>query len=211
MIFGRIGFGWFQTWTVSGFPELTMESSWRLFFFGSMPSTSQCFPLKPAQSLLLSLNQSDLAMAAELKAEIEAAAPKSTSAALFCHIALDEHLFKIRHMICQKEKPWASAQTLSDPLVILFLWCEALVAKIGDKAAGQSALESLAKIAEEKGRPAEPFLVSAFPKILEAQIRGGNHRSDAISIEFGHNKPHSNSKDRSKSPKSRNHEVDPHP
>eukprot|EP00438_Fugacium_kawagutii_P016630 Skav205650 [mRNA] locus=scaffold458:158289:165391:+ [translate_table: standard] len=36
----------------------------------------------------------------------------------------------------------------------------ALVAKIGDKAAGQSALESLAKIAEEKGRPAEPFLAS---------------------------------------------------
>ena len=49
---------------------------------------------------------------------------------------------------------------------------EALVAKIGDKAAGQSALESLAKIAEEKGRPAEPFLVSAFPKILEARNEG---------------------------------------
>ncbi len=46
---------------------------------------------------------------------------------------------------------------------------QALVAKITDKAAGQSALESLAKIAEEKGRPAEPFLVAAFPKILEAQ------------------------------------------
>ena len=44
------------------------------------------------------------------------------------------------------------------------------MAKIGDKAAGQSALESLAKIAEEKGRPAEPFLVSAFPKILEAPV-----------------------------------------
>ncbi|CAE7447731.1 TEF3 [Symbiodinium pilosum] len=44
---------------------------------------------------------------------------------------------------------------------------EGLVAKISDKAAGQSALEGLASIAKDKGRPAEPFLVAAFPKILE--------------------------------------------
>ena len=60
----------------------------------------------------------------------------------------------------------------SIPLSFVAKSGEALVAKIGDKAAGQSALESLAKIAEEKGRPAEPFLVSAFPKILEAQNEG---------------------------------------
>eukprot|EP00435_Cladocopium_sp_Y103_P050538 s442_g15.t1 len=73
------------------------------------------------------------------------------------------------------------AQT--DSLEVKF-WClqaeiEALVAKIGDKAAGQSALESLAKIAEEKGRPAEPFLVSAFPKILEASNDKSKNVKDA--------------------------------
>ena len=56
---------------------------------------------------------------------------------------------------------------------------EALVAKISDKAAGQSALEGLAKIAEEKGRPAEPFLVSAFPKILEASNDKSKNVKDA--------------------------------
>ena len=47
------------------------------------------------------------------------------------------------------------------------------------EAAGQSALESLAKIAEEKGRPAEPFLVSAFPKILEASNDKSKNVKDA--------------------------------
>ena len=56
---------------------------------------------------------------------------------------------------------------------------EALVAKISDKAAGQSALEGLVKIAEEKGRPAEPFLVSAFPKILEASNDKSKNVKDA--------------------------------
>ena len=45
---------------------------------------------------------------------------------------------------------------------------EGLVAKISDKAGGQAALEALGAIAKEKGRPAEPFLVAAFPKILDA-------------------------------------------
>ena len=58
-------------------------------------------------------------------------------------------------------------------LKLLTSFVQALVAKITDKAAGQSALESLGKIAEEKGRPAEPFLVAAFPKILEAQSAPG--------------------------------------
>jgi len=45
---------------------------------------------------------------------------------------------------------------------------EALVAKIGDKNDSQAALEGLAAIATGKGRPAEPFLVAAFPKIADA-------------------------------------------
>jgi len=45
---------------------------------------------------------------------------------------------------------------------------DALVAKISDKKEGQSALEGLAKIAAEKGKSAEPFLIAAFDKILEA-------------------------------------------
>ena len=56
---------------------------------------------------------------------------------------------------------------------------EALVAKISDKAAGQGALESLGKIAEEKGRPAEPFLVAAFPKILDASNDKSKNVKDA--------------------------------
>eukprot|EP00439_Symbiodinium_sp_Y106_P012872 s7273_g1.t2 len=44
---------------------------------------------------------------------------------------------------------------------------ERLVAKIADQAGGKSALEGLAAIAKDKGRPAEPFLVAAFPKMLE--------------------------------------------
>jgi len=45
---------------------------------------------------------------------------------------------------------------------------DALVAKINDKKEGQSALEDLAKSAQESGSCAQPFLVSAFDKILEA-------------------------------------------
>mmetsp|Transcript_108344 Transcript_108344/g.271560 ORF Transcript_108344/g.271560 Transcript_108344/m.271560 type:complete len:1042 (-) Transcript_108344:291-3416(-) len=45
---------------------------------------------------------------------------------------------------------------------------DALVAKISDKKEGQAALEGLGKIAADKGAPAEPFLVAAFDKILEA-------------------------------------------
>eukprot|EP00439_Symbiodinium_sp_Y106_P059383 s2085_g8.t1 len=56
---------------------------------------------------------------------------------------------------------------------------EGLVAKISDKAAGQSALEGLAAIAKDKGRPAEPFLVAAFPKILEASNDKSKNVKDA--------------------------------
>ena len=56
---------------------------------------------------------------------------------------------------------------------------EGLVAKIGDKAAGQASLEALGAIAETKGRPAEPFLVAAFPKILEASNDKSKNVKDA--------------------------------
>merc|ERR1719330_1306059 len=45
---------------------------------------------------------------------------------------------------------------------------EALVAKIGDKAGGQMAIEGLATLAKEKGSEAAPFLPSAFRAINEA-------------------------------------------
>ena len=47
---------------------------------------------------------------------------------------------------------------------------DALVAKISDKKEGQSALQGLAKIAEEKSKSAEPFLVAEFGKILRPQV-----------------------------------------
>lgn len=56
---------------------------------------------------------------------------------------------------------------------------EGLVTKISDKAAGQSSLEGLAAIAKDKGRPAEPFLVAAFPKILEASNDKSKNVKDA--------------------------------
>eukprot|EP00928_Gymnodinium_smaydae_P057583 TRINITY_DN407_c0_g1_i6.p1 TRINITY_DN407_c0_g1~~TRINITY_DN407_c0_g1_i6.p1 ORF type:complete len:1068 (+),score=359.87 TRINITY_DN407_c0_g1_i6:71-3205(+) len=45
---------------------------------------------------------------------------------------------------------------------------DALAKKISDKKEGQAALEGLAKLAAEKGKEAEPFLVAAFGQILEA-------------------------------------------
>ena len=45
---------------------------------------------------------------------------------------------------------------------------DALVAKIGDKAGGQAALESLTALAEDKGSKAQPFLVASFDKIMDA-------------------------------------------
>jgi len=45
---------------------------------------------------------------------------------------------------------------------------EALVAKITDKKDGQASLEGLAKLAEEKGSAAEPFLIAAFGQIVDA-------------------------------------------
>jgi elongation factor 3 len=45
---------------------------------------------------------------------------------------------------------------------------DALVAKIGDKKDGQSALESLRKMVESKDRKAEPFLIASFGKVMEA-------------------------------------------
>jgi elongation factor 3 len=56
---------------------------------------------------------------------------------------------------------------------------ESLVAQIGDKGQGQAALEALGKIATEKGRPAEPFLVAAFPKILDASNDKSKNVKDA--------------------------------
>jgi len=45
---------------------------------------------------------------------------------------------------------------------------DALAAKITDKKEGQAALEGLQKVAEDKGRAAEPFLIAVFPQIVEA-------------------------------------------
>jgi elongation factor 3 len=45
---------------------------------------------------------------------------------------------------------------------------DALVAQIGTKGGAQAALEGLAQVAQDKGAVAEPFLVAAFPKVLEA-------------------------------------------
>lgn len=56
---------------------------------------------------------------------------------------------------------------------------EGLVAKIGDKAGGQAALEGLAAIATGKGRAAEPYLVAAFPKILDASNDKSKNVKDA--------------------------------
>jgi len=56
---------------------------------------------------------------------------------------------------------------------------ESHVAKIGDNGQGQAALEALGKIATEKGRPAEPFLVAAFPKILDASNDKSKNVKDA--------------------------------
>jgi len=56
---------------------------------------------------------------------------------------------------------------------------ESLVAKIGDKGEGQASLEALGKIATEKGRAAEPFLVAAFPKILDASNDKSKNVKDA--------------------------------
>jgi len=44
---------------------------------------------------------------------------------------------------------------------------EELVAKIGDKAGAQAALDGLGALAKSKGRVAEPFLVANFAKILQ--------------------------------------------
>jgi len=56
---------------------------------------------------------------------------------------------------------------------------EGLVAKISDKADGQAALEGLAAIANDKGRAAEPYLVAAFPKILDASNDKSKNVKDA--------------------------------
>jgi hypothetical protein len=45
---------------------------------------------------------------------------------------------------------------------------EKLVAKIDDKKESQKALEGLTEVISGNGRVAEPFVVTAFPKILEA-------------------------------------------
>jgi elongation factor 3 len=56
---------------------------------------------------------------------------------------------------------------------------EALVAKISDKSGGQAALEGLGALAQEKGRAAEPYLVAAFPKILDASNDKSKNVKDA--------------------------------
>jgi elongation factor 3 len=45
---------------------------------------------------------------------------------------------------------------------------EALVAQLGKKDGAEAALEGLSKVAKEKGAAAEPFLVAAFDKIMDA-------------------------------------------
>jgi len=57
-----------------------------------------------------------------------------------------------------------------------------LVAKIGDKAAGQEALEKLGKIAKDEGRKAECFLVEALPKILDATNDKSKNVKDAAVV-----------------------------
>jgi len=59
---------------------------------------------------------------------------------------------------------------------------EGHVANIGDKAVGQAALEALGKIANEKGRAAEPFLVAAFPQILDASNDKSKNVKDAAVV-----------------------------
>ena len=56
---------------------------------------------------------------------------------------------------------------------------EALVAKISDKSGGQAALEGLGALAQQKGRAAEPYLVAAFPKILDASNDKSKNVKDA--------------------------------
>jgi len=56
---------------------------------------------------------------------------------------------------------------------------EALVAKISDKSGGQAALEGLCALAQQKGRVAEPYLVAAFPKILDASNDKSKNVKDA--------------------------------
>jgi elongation factor 3 len=53
---------------------------------------------------------------------------------------------------------------------------EGLVAKISDKKEAEAALAGLGDVAKGKGRPAEPFLVAAFPKVLDAS----NDKSKAV-------------------------------